>query len=511
MLLHKRFIENAKKYSSKQAIIDIATGKNFTYSEALIASIMLSDKFKKFPEQNIGVMLPTSAGCILSFIALLFSGKTPVMINYATGAEDNCLYAQEKCIFSTIITSKKLLAKVNCKHVEGMVYIEDILKSVNILDKIKSAARSKLPAAFMGVHGGKTNDNALILFTSGSEKAPKAVQLTHKNILANTDVVPFSIKTDHHDTYGACLPYFHVFGLTVTFWLPIILGATIVAMPNPIDYKGVCDTIKKHKINVIVGTPTFFHGYLRRAERDTFRSVRLAIAGADKLPKKLHDDFLHHHDVKILEGYGTTETSPVISVNPVGKDKLGSVGLPLKGVKVRIINIDTDEILPPGKVGKIMVKGDLVMKGYYDDIEETSMRIHNGWYDTGDMGMLDKDGYLWHKGRLKRFTKIGGEMVSMVKIENALEDLLPEDATCCVVDVPNPAKGADIVAAVTTKEVNVRKLKKQLSKQLSSIEIPREFYIVDDLPLMSSGKVDFRSVEKICKKLHNSKVKKKHK
>jgi acyl-[acyl-carrier-protein]-phospholipid O-acyltransferase/long-chain-fatty-acid--[acyl-carrier-protein] ligase len=166
---------------------------------------------------------------------------------------------------------------------------------------------------------------------------------------------------------------------------------------------------------------------------------------------------------------------------------------------VRILDINTDKILGPNQEGKIMVKGDLVMLGYLGDLEETSLRIHNGWYDTGDIGIIDEDGFLWHRGRLKRFVKVGGEMVSLVKVESLLSKLLPEDVICCVVDVPNPTKGADVVAAVANGNFDMHSVMKQLKKELPSIALPRQFYVIDDIPMMASGKVNFREVEKICR------------
>ena len=213
--------------------------------------------------------------------------------------------------------------------------------------------------------------------------------------------------------------------------------------------------------------------------------------------------------MEIYEGYGTTETSPVISCNRPGATKPGSVGKPLDGVEVKIVDIDTDEELPPNREGKILVKGDLVMKGYLGDIEETSLRIHKGWYDTGDMGVIDDDGFIWHRGRLKRFVKVGGEMISLVKVESIMEKFLPAEAICCVVDVPNPTKGADIVAALTTGEVDRKHILKQMAKELPAIAIPKEIHVIEDIPMMSSGKVNFREVEKICRDLQDNNKKKK--
>jgi acyl-[acyl-carrier-protein]-phospholipid O-acyltransferase/long-chain-fatty-acid--[acyl-carrier-protein] ligase len=287
----------------------------------------------------------------------------------------------------------------------------------------------------------------------------------------------------------------------------LYLGASVITFANPLDYKQIVEGIKEHKITMMVGTPTFFHGYLKKAQPGDFNSLNIMMAGADKLPNQVREEYKKIHGKTLLEGYGTTETSPVISVNNFENNRPGSIGIPMLHTQIKIVDVDTEAELKAGEVGKILVKGDLVMKGYMGDYEQTKLRIRNGWYDTGDMGMFDKDGFLWHKGRLKRFVKIGGEMVSLVQVEAALSELLPEGAICCVVEIPNPVKGADIVAALTDKEVDIKKIQHQLRKVLPAIAIPKDFFTVDELPLMGSGKVNFREVEKTCRIMHNQRQK----
>jgi acyl-[acyl-carrier-protein]-phospholipid O-acyltransferase / long-chain-fatty-acid--[acyl-carrier-protein] ligase len=505
MQLHLMIIDICKKYFKKTAIYDQATGKDISYEKLLLASLLLKNRFNRYRSNYIGIMVPTSAGCMLSIIGALMAGKIPVMINYSTGARENSIYAQEKCSFKTIITSKKLLAKLNIDPVKGMVFLEDIMAEITITEKIKALLKTKLPAGVIksSVHNGSENDTSVILFTSGSEKEPKAVQLSHKNISHNLINLPDIIDVNERDIFAGTLPLFHVFGLTTNFWLPLSLGCSIVTHANPLEYRKIVESIMKYKITVLIGTPTFFFGYLNRSEPGNLSSVRYAIAGADKVPEKLYEKYKRDHGIEILEGYGATETSPVISVNTPDFNKPGSIGKPLPGVRVKILDRETDEELLPNGEGKIMVKGDLVMKGYLGDLEETSLHIHNGWYDTGDMGVMDDDGFLWHRGRLKRFVKIGGEMVSLVKVENELSKILPEDVICCVVDVPNLSKGSEIVAAVATGEIDQKKILKQLKKKLPAIAVPKEFYVIENIPLMGSGKVAFRAVEKICRDMQN--------
>ncbi|MBP7461742.1 MAG: AMP-binding protein, partial [Candidatus Delongbacteria bacterium] len=451
MVMHLEFIRTAKRFKDKIAIRDRSTNKDVTYSKALLASLILSHRFRDYKEGFIGIMIPTSAGAMLSILGCLMAGKVPVMINYSTGAASNAEYAQSKCGFKTIITSRALVEKIGCRLVNGMVFIEDIMKKIGWVDKIRAAIWSLLPLPILlhMVHRGEDRDNLVILFTSGSEKDPKAVQLTHRNISSNIEGISQALSYSSSDIMLANLPLFHVFGQNINFWLPLINGMTVVTYANPLEYRVICQIIREEKCSLMVGTPVFFAGYLRQAQLGDFTSIRIAVAGADKMPDNIRESFVEKHNLIILEGYGTTETSPVISTNSHNHIKLGSVGRPLPNVKVKIIDPDSGHELPSGHTGKILVKGDLVMPGYLDDLEETSYRLINGWYDTGDMGMLDEDGFLWHKGRLKRFIKIGGEMISLVKIENALEEILPEGVTCCVVEVPDSLKGAKIVAAVT--------------------------------------------------------------
>ena len=485
MLLHHKFIEVAKRQGDKLAFIDRSAGRDVTYSKALIASLLLAAEFKKYDKGFLGVMIPTSAGCGLSILGSLMSGRTPVMINYSTGAEDNCRYAQEKCDFQTIVTSKALLKKIDCPHVDGMVYIEDIMADLSTLKKIKAAAISKLSAAAIQkiVAGNSDQQDAVILFTSGSEKDPKAVELTHRNIVSNIESFSDRFKFTENDIFLANLPYFHVFGLTGNLWVPLYHGMSIVTYANPLDYRKICEIIRDDKPTLMVGTPSFYWGYLRKSEPGDFASLRYAICGADKCPDALREGFWEKHNMVLYEGYGTTETSPAISANAEGMNKPGSVGLPFEGVQVRIENYETGEECSVGENGKILVKGDLVMKGYFNDFEETSLHIRRGWYDTGDMGNLDEDGYLWHVGRRKRFVKIGGEMVSLIRVENALEKHLPDDVLCCVVDVPDAIKGARIVAAVTAP-IEEKKILKKMTTDLPKIALPKIFTVIEEFPKM---------------------------
>ncbi|MCX6329702.1 MAG: AMP-binding protein [Bacteroidia bacterium] len=492
----------AKKHAKKLAVIDKTTGKNVTYSRALIGAMILSSKFQKYDKGFIGIMIPTSAGGALATVGALMSGRIPVMINYSTGAEANAKYAQRKCKFKTVITSKALLEKINCPVIDGMVLIEDIMDGVTTGDKLKAALMTKLPVnmIFNTIHKGNEDDTAAILFTSGSEKDPKAVQLTHRNISSNIENFGSYINISESDILLANLVFYHIFGLTVNLWVSFYYGMTMVTYANPLDFQTISNIARDEKPTLMVGTPSFFWGYLQKSEPGDFKTLRLMVAGADKCPDTLREGFMKKHGVTLLEGYGATETSPVISVNSLEFNRPGSTGKVIPNIQVRIENFETGELCKTREVGKILVKGDSVMKGYYDDPDLTAKALVNGWYDTGDMGFFDEDGYLWHAGRFKRFAKVGGEMVSLVKVENILEKFLPIEVSCCVVEVMDEKKGSYIVATVS-KEVNKTEILRKMLTELPIIALPRQFIVINELPMMSTGKIDFRSVTRLVQEI----------
>jgi len=502
MLLHQQFVRMAKKHAGKQAIIDKTTGRNVNYSTALIGALILRSKFEKYDKGFIGIMIPTSAGCALATVGTLMSGRTPVMINYSTGAETNAKYAQKRCKFTTIITSRALLEKIGCPVIDGMVMIEDIMAGVKTSEKLLAALKSKLPVGLIlnMIHKGNENDTAAMLFTSGSEKDPKAVPLSHLNISSNIENFGAYVDISEKDVLLANLVFFHIFGLTVNLWVSFYYGMTMVTYANPLDFQTVSRIAREEKPTIMVGTPSFFWGYLHKSEPGDFKTLRLMVAGADKCPDALREGYLKKHGVILLEGYGATETSPVISVNSHEFNRPGSTGKVIPGVHVRLENFETGEPCKNREVGKILVKGNSVMKGYYDDAELTADAMVDGWYNTGDMGYFDEDGFLWHAGRFKRFAKIGGEMVSLVKVENTLEKFLPVGVSCCVVEVSNEKKGASIIATVSI-EVNKAEMLRKMGNELPNIALPKHFIVIKELPMMGTGKIDFRSVTRIVQEM----------
>lgn len=501
-MLQHRFIDSAISNPNKIAFIDRSTERDISYSQALLASLILARRFGKLERGRIGIMLPTSSGGGLAIIGAVMAGRTPVMINYSTGAEKNCRYAQDSCDFRIIITTKALLEKTGCAHLPEMVFIEDILSSLGKFEKATAFLKSKLPRPLLKRLVGKPNLDlpAVILFTSGSEKEPKVVQLSQRNILSNIDSFSQMMDIYGMDNLLAVLPYFHVFGLTINLWTPMCLGMTTITYANPLEFKTIAKIIREYKPELLVGTPLFLEGYVKQSKAGDFASIKLTVSGADKCPEHLRILYREKHDIEIFEGYGTTETSPVISANPRDRNKPGSIGTPIPGTEIRIQNLDTGADCAVGATGKILVKGDGVMQGYLNDIEESSLRLKSGWYDTGDLGYLDEDGYLWHKGRLKRFVKIGGEMVSLVMVEETMNALTPLEVECCAVELPDSKRGSKIVG-VTNTLVDQQDLNKKLSKALPNLALPKKYVHVAEFPRMGSGKTDFRSLTEIVREL----------
>ncbi len=498
MQLHHRFIETALKNLNQTAVIDISRNAQFSYKQILAGALLLSKQIKELTdEKHVGVMIPVSAGAIIAKLAVLMAGKTPAMINYSTGALQNCEYARKKCGIKFFITSSTLLKKLELNADDDMVMMEDIMASIGVFSKLIEVLTLK--NARKRVHNGSDDENAVLLFTSGSEKDPKIVPLTHSNIGANYDSIRKALDLHDTDRYVSVLPYFHVFGMTTSLWTPLLIGGTLITHGNPLDFKAVVKSIVDHKATCLFSTPAFFHGYNLRARKGDFDSLRILVAGGDKLPKELYDSYRERHNIEILEGYGTTELSPVVSVNRIGNNKLGSIGLPLDQVEVKIVGIESGEELGFNQEGKLLVKGPNVMKGYLNDPEQTAKVLQDGWYDTGDIALIDPEGFIFHKGRYKRFIKVGGEMVSLVAVEEKVRTLIPDDCVCCAVAMKHPTKGAEVAIALD-HALDIDRIKKELSSLLPPLMMPKHFVVLDSMPLLGSGKVNFRQVEEIVNK-----------
>jgi acyl-[acyl-carrier-protein]-phospholipid O-acyltransferase/long-chain-fatty-acid--[acyl-carrier-protein] ligase len=504
-LLHLRFIRNAKKNWSQFAMAD-SSGRELTYGKALTASLLMAGWVRKHcaSDTMIGLLLPPSIGGALANIGTMIAGKAPVNLNFTAGPEAMSS-AIEQCGIRTIITSKIFLAKAKIDARAGMVFLEDILPAARKLAKLRALLAARLAPASMLIKAASPDALATIIFSSGSTGVPKGVMLSHYNVISNIEAMAQVFCIGPSDRIIGVLPFFHSFGFTVTIWFPIIAGCGVAYHPNPTDSKTIGELVAKYKGTLLLSTPTFCGGYARKCTREQFSSLRYVLVGAEKLREPISKAFHDAFGLDMLEGYGCTEMSPVVAVNTpgyqAGKDsqignKPGTVGHPLPGVAVRVLDPETMQILPPNREGLIALKGANLMLGYLGDPARTAEVIRDGWYQTGDIGILDEDGFLRITDRLSRFSKIGGEMVPHLKVEEAIYAVLG-DSPCAVTGLPDLRKGERLAVLYTASEISPTELWSRLSEtDLPRLWLPKreDIHQVDALPTLGTGKIDLRAV-----------------
>lgn len=501
MTLQKIFINQAEKYDSKLCVIDYDDGKSYSYKDILKKSVLLSYIISQDPrlkdEKCLGLILPVCSYHLVVKLAILMNhGKIPVIINYATGLTRNMSYARTKAEVKYFISSKSFFDKLKIPHIDGVIFIEDLFAAA------KKESAGVLPSIDFSSQGlkdklnfGQDSDIAVILFTSGSEKEPKAVPLTHRNIICNLEDIQARLHLKDSEVFASVLPYFHVFGMTTSLWLPVYVGAKNILHPNPLSIQTVLESLSKYQISILLGIPSFFHAYFTKGKKSDFESLRILIAGGDKLPQQLADNYKTHFGKTLYEGYGATELSPVVCLNSEKYHKMGSIGKVLDSIQYKVVDIESGKDVPPGQQGRFLVKGDNVMQGYYKDPENTQKVLVDGWYDTGDIVSADEDGFIFFKGRFKRFVKIAGEMISLMFIESEIAKFMPHDSKFCVIPKEHPVKGSQLIL-VTDAQIDFEKLRLNLLQELKPIMIPKFLHVVDSLPLSGVGKIDYKKIEK---------------
>jgi acyl-[acyl-carrier-protein]-phospholipid O-acyltransferase/long-chain-fatty-acid--[acyl-carrier-protein] ligase len=522
--LHLEFAETARRHWFRPALAD-SLGRRLTYGRALTASLMIANEIgaRAGEAPAVGVLLPASVGGALVNIAAAFAGKVPVNLNFTAGPA--AMAAALADIGATItITSKMFLKKAAIDAQPGMIFLEDLVSASTSGAKVRALLRARLmpmrslsarPAAF-GSTPSTAPPTAAIIYSSGSTGTPKGVMLSHANILSNVDALGQVYSVTKEDAFLGVLPFFHAFGVTGTLWFPLLRGARVVFHPNPMDAKTIGELAAEHGVTLLISTPTFCSSYLRRCTREQFGRLRHAIVGAEKLRPALAAEFLAHFGVPLLEGYGCTEMAPVIAVNRPNVDdgpehqigtKAGSVGHPIPGVAVKVIDQPTGARVPAGEEGLILVKGPNLMQGYLHQPERTAEAMRDGWYVTGDIGVVDEDGFLFVTDRASRFSKIGGEMVPHMKIEDAINEAIGEPCAA-VTSVPDEARGERIVACYTRADVAPAALWERLcATDLPRLWLPRResLFVVDAIPTLGTGKVDLRGVRALAmSRMHTS-------
>jgi acyl-[acyl-carrier-protein]-phospholipid O-acyltransferase/long-chain-fatty-acid--[acyl-carrier-protein] ligase len=509
-LLHTGFIQIAKRRWVSFCMAD-TTGTELTYGKTLIGSLVLSRWIRQrcAAQSMVGVLLPASVGGSLANIAILLAGKVPVNLNFTAGSAAMAS-AVEQCGIKTILTSRVFLAKANLEKMDGMVFLEEIRKDFSSLQKLAAAIKAfVLPASWLHrryFKSQKPNDLATVIFSSGSTGTPKGVMLSHHNIVSNIEGIRQVIPFTRNDRIMGVLPLFHSFGFTGTLWLPLLANFGVVYHPNPTDAKTIGETVQKYKATLLISTSTFFAGYLRRCTKEEFASLRYVIAGAEKLREPVVQGYREKYGITILEGYGCTELAPVVSVNTndvfhgdekqVGH-KPGTVGHPLPGVAVKVVDRDNDHPLPAGAEGLLLVKGPNLMLGYLGQPLLTEQALRRGWYVTGDIAAVDEDGFIRIVDRISRFSKIGGEMVPHMKVEETINAVLGS-AAAAVTALPDEQRGEKLVAFYAQNGISREELWDKLNQSdLPKLWIPKRenLYSIESLPLLGSGKVDLRQIK----------------
>ena len=516
------FVKTARNHPFRFAMAD-AQNSRVSFGAALVRSIFLARRLRKIwsGQSMVGLLLPPSVpGALVNHAAMLL-GKVPVNLNY-TVSEETLASCIRQCDIKTVVTSKTLLDKLKLKVPGEIVLLEEAVAKPGFGEKLAAALIAWLvPDRWMQRLLGaerKTHldDLATVIFSSGSTGNPKGVRLSHYNLGSNVEQLEQIFGLNHRDGLLGILPFFHSFGFTGTLCLPVVLGVGVVYHPNPLEARAIGPLVREHKLTFLLATPTFLQLYLRGCSAEDFGSLRVVMTGAEKLPDRLAAAFEKHFGIRPLEGYGCTECAPAVAVNThdfrsagfrqIGA-KRGKIGHPLPAVSVRIVNPENPwhgENLPVGQPGLMLVRGPNVMQGYLGQPEKTAEVLRDGWYCTGDIAAIDEDGFLQITDRLSRFSKIGGEMVPHIKVEEKLHELaVSTEQTFVVAGVPDEKKGERLVVLhKLTDEQLATCLEKLAQCDLPNLWKPRadQFFGVGSFPLLGTGKLDLRKVKELAEK-----------
>jgi acyl-[acyl-carrier-protein]-phospholipid O-acyltransferase/long-chain-fatty-acid--[acyl-carrier-protein] ligase len=521
--IHVSWLKNAKKSKTAFAVADIE-GVEISHKRFLTGVLLFSKKIAKYsPEQNVGLLLPSSGGGAIASIAILSLGKTIVNLNFTAGKK-SLQSAAKQAEVKNIYTSRKFLDKMLERGIDlesffpdsKLLMLEDIREEISTPTRIATLLKAILfPVSLIRKIYFKEvsmSDTAAILFSSGSEGSPKGVELTHSNITANAKQAAIELGAVDSDVIMSTLPTFHAFGFAITTLMPLSEGIPIVCHADPKDVTTIANGIQKYSGTILVGTPTFLRMYTinKKVSAESMQSLRLVVAGAEKLRSEVRDGFEKKFNMPVYEGYGTTETSPGASVNLPDIDspfklrnRPGTVGKAFSGTEFRIVDPDSLESIPTGNDGLILIGGPQIMKGYLKMPDKTAevIELIDGfrWYRTGDKGHLDNDGFLTIVDRYSRFAKIGGEMISLTTVEEEILDALNDkDLEIAATCLPDQRKGEKIVL-LSTNNIEKSELTKILSEaKINPLYHPSSVLVVDEIPKLGSGKTDFGATKKIA-------------
>ena len=521
--IHTAFIFHAKRHLFGKIFFDATTGKWFSNFKMLVLTLLLSKFVRKVDKGTsgyVGVLLPNMPVTAGVLMAIQCADRTPAIMNFSAGQEvaQGCM---DRAGVKTILTSRKFLDKLKWEVSDNMVLLEDIVPTISKLQKFKTIlqilfspsrtlVRNIAPLSCYNMF-----QQAVLLFSSGSTGNPKGVMLTQRNINCNIQSFIRVVDWSTRDRVMGNLPVFHSFGFTVCFALSATTGTPVAYVANPLDAALIVKTCREFKTTILCATPTFLQKYMMKAQGEDFATTRLCITGAEKLRTELADRYRNLTGKDIIEGYGCTELSPIVTVNlnnsiytlGTRSDHPGSIGCPLPGIHARIVDINNGVELPPGKDGKLQVRAGTVMKGYLNDPDLTARVIQNDYYDTGDIGHMDEDGYIYITGRASRFSKIGGEMVPHEVVEDAITVFLhSEHREVAVAGRSDRMKGERLVIFHTIENIDTAAIIAGLREaKLPNIWIPKaeDFVKVESLPLLGSGKLDLQALKEMVKALES--------
>ncbi len=482
--------------------------KALSYRALLTAAEALAGEWaglKGGSAARVGVLLPNVNALPATLLSLWAAGRVPAILNFSTGPAVLSACARVAGLHH-IITSRAFLrrARIDLEPLRErgvqVIYLEDVRSRISRWRKLRAALRQWVWPRLGSGGAWQPDDAALVLFTSGSEGDPKGVELTHRNVLANVRQMLAVIDLTHRDRFFNALPLFHSFGLTVGLLLPLIEGVFVFLYPSPLHYRVVPSALYNLDATVFFGTNTFLAGYARKANPYDFRAVRYLFAGAEKVQERTAELWSQRFGVRILEGYGATECSPCISVNVPLQPRFGTAGRLLPGLEHRLEPVEgvAPDPSSPAPVGRLLVRGPNVMKGYVNPEANTRFQALEGWYDTGDIVQADEDGFLRILGRLKRFAKISGEMVSLSAVEDALTGGFPQYGprfALAIMSKPDPEKGERLIAVTNEPRLPLEALRQIIrSKGFSNLAVPREVVVLGEIPRLGTGKTDYRAL-----------------
>ncbi|MEO0880146.1 MAG: AMP-binding protein [Pseudomonadota bacterium] len=495
------YLEAARKAGGdKQAITD-GDGRKLAYKDITRAAFGLSGPIARMTAkgETLAVLLPTGAGAVISIFALHAAGRVPAMLNFTAGVK-NLKSACKAAQVTKVLTAHKFIEIANLSDVVDalsdsvqFIYLEDLREQIKPLDKVRAILGPMVPSVF----AAKPNpdDAGVILFTSGTEGAPKGVVLSHANILANIEQITLHVHLAPTDIFFNPLPVFHCYGLTAGSLWPLMRGYPVVFHPSPLQTKIVAQRIFETSSTVLFATDTFLQQYMRASADGGMSSLRIAVCGAERVRDETRQAAERRFSFEVLEGYGVTECSPVLAANQPGDIRAGTIGKMLPAIEYRVDPVEGLE-----GAGRLVVRGPNVMRGYIlEDAPGVLKPLADGWHDTGDVVSIDKEGYITIRGRMKRFAKIGGEMVSLTVVENCASAVWPDNNHAAAI-LPDKRKGEQVVL-VTDRENADRSalLTWAQTHGVPEIAVPKKIVFTDELPVLGTGKLDYVSVTKRAK------------